>query len=101
MLSVLSSALEIFDIAKLVVVALVKSVLPVNVVEAIFAEVPTVKIFAVSPPLNVLRAEKVLAVVVPNAVEIVTAPVEPEVSSGYVAAREITPVLVMIPVAGA
>ena len=48
--------------------------------------------------LNALVPLKTLLVVVPNAVEIVSAPVEPVVCSGYVAASEVTPVLVITPV---
>lgn len=68
MLRVLSSELEIFDIAKLVVVAFASSVLPVRVVEARVPEVVTLRMFAAMPPLKVLSELKVLAVVVPNAV---------------------------------
>ena len=52
----------------------------------------------VSPPLKVLRALYVLAVVVLKAVERVTAPVEADAVSGYEALSEVTPVLVITPV---
>ena len=59
MLRVFNREEETFDIAKLVVVAFVKSVEPVSVVEASEAEVPTVRILPVSPPLKVLSPLKV------------------------------------------
>jgi len=47
--------------------------------------------FVANNPLKIFCALKVLAVVVENAVEMVIAPVEPVVRSGYVAARDETP----------
>lgn len=54
----------------------------------------------VRPAFNVWSWEKVLRVVVPKFVVRVTAPVEPDTWRGYVAASDVTPVLVMTPVEG-
>ena len=48
-------------IAKLVEVALVRSVLPVSVLEAMEAEVPTVRVLAVTPPVKEFAPENVLS----------------------------------------
>jgi hypothetical protein len=76
---------EIFDIAKLVVVAFERSVLPESVVEASVAEVVTLRMFAANPALKVLSAEKTFVVVVPNAVA--NTPVDELYESGYCAER--------------
>ena len=92
-MSVLRSALDTFAIANEVVVALVRSVLPVSVVDASDALVLMVRMLPVSPPLNVLSAEKVLAVVVENAV--VKMPVLELYASGYAALSEVEEILLL------
>ena len=94
LLRVLSTAPEILVIAKFVVVAC-------EVVACVAVIAPKVEDAVVrSPALRVWSCEKVFAVVVPNALERVMAPVAAEAWSGKVAARESTPVLEITPVEG-
>ena len=93
---VLSKEFVTPESAKLVVVALVRSVLPVRVVEASVPEVVTLRVFAETPPLKVLSELKIFAVVVEKAE--VNTPVDELYANGYTALSDEEEILLLKPV---